>query len=236
MPENQTSTTELTSQYVAQVTGDLERNVKEQERIAADIASLQERLLALQHDRKVLVTMREALGGGRPAAAETATAVPSVPKQKKAPAATAKKTPAKKTTTSRKTTAARKTSAAKEAAGKGTSDKGTAGKKSAGGKDTGGKDTGGKPAAKTPGIPARPSLVDLIRTHLEEQKEPRSAAEIATALTAAHPDRTIRTTVVRTSLENLVARSSAHRNKQGTSVFYTAATGPAAEPAAATTA
>ncbi|MFE9680596.1 hypothetical protein [Streptomyces sp. NPDC006285] len=219
MPENQTSTTELTSQYIAQVTSDLERNTKEQDRIAADITALQEQLLALQHDHTVLVTMQDALGGARPASgtAKTAPSVPSQasapakqPKQarqqaketkeatKKAPAATAKKTVAKKPVT--KKPAAR------------------------------------KPAAKAPNTTAQPSLVDLIRTHLEQQKEPRSAAEITTALTAAHPDRTIKTTVVRTTLENLVARSSAHRNKQGTSVFYTATTGSAAEPEPAATA
>jgi len=45
----------------------------------------------------------------------------------------------------------------------------------------------------------------------------------SSALTQAHPDRTIKTTVVRTTVEGLVARSHAHRTKQGSSVFYTAA-------------
>lgn len=58
MPETTTPATELTSQYAAQVTGDLERNVKEQERITADIASLQQQLAALQHDHTVLVNTR----------------------------------------------------------------------------------------------------------------------------------------------------------------------------------
>jgi len=55
--------------------------------------------------------------------------------------------------------------------------------------------------------------------------------QITTALTQAHPDRTIKTTVVRTTLENLVAKSRVHRTKQGSSVFYTAAATP--EPATA---
>ncbi|MDQ1041009.1 chemotaxis protein histidine kinase CheA [Streptomyces sp. V3I8] len=236
MSDHQTSTTELTSQYIAQVTSDLERNTKEQDRIATDITALQEQLSALQHDHTVLVNMQQALGGTPSAAAAAVAPVPSqasapekrtrAPKQTKqvqqakavqetkpkktAPAATAKKTVAKKTEA--KKTDAKKTAVKKPAAG--------------------------KPAATATGTAAQPSLVDLIRTHLEEQKEPRSAAEITTALTAAHPDRTIKTTVVRTTLENLVARSSAHRNKQGTSVFYTATTAPAAaaepETAAAT--
>ncbi|MEU5703571.1 hypothetical protein [Streptomyces aurantiacus] len=200
MPENQTSTTELTSQYFAQVTSDLERNTKEQDRIAADISALQEQLLALQHDHTVLVNMQQALGGARPVTGTTK-AAPSVPSQASARTKQAKST--KPTKPARKKTAA--VTDAKKTAVK-------------------------QPAAKAPRTAAQPSLVDLIRTHLEEQSEPRSAAEITTALTAAHPDRTIKTTVVRTTLENLVARSSAHRNKQGSSVFYTATTEPAAEP------
>jgi hypothetical protein len=204
MPENQTSTTELTSQYFEQVTSDLERNTKEQDRIAADISALQEQLLALQHDHTVLVNMQQALGGARPATGTTK-AAPSVPSQ--ASARTKQAKPAKSVKQAKKKTAA--VTDAKKPAVK-------------------------QPSAKAPKTAAQPSLVDLIRTHLEAQSEPRSAAEITTALTAAHPDRTIKTTVVRTTLENLVARSSAHRNKQGSSVFYTAAAAePAAEPQAA---
>ncbi|GGM21942.1 hypothetical protein GCM10010129_77870 [Streptomyces fumigatiscleroticus] len=66
----------------------------------------------------------------------------------------------------------------------------------------------------------KPTLVGLIRGYLAEHPEPSSAAEITTALSAAHPDRVIKTTVVRTTLEGLVARSSAQRIKQGHAVFY----------------
>jgi hypothetical protein len=41
----------------------------------------------------------------------------------------------------------------------------------------------------------------------------------------------VKTTVVRTTLEGLVAKSHAHRTKQGSSVFYT--TVAASEPAPA---
>ncbi|PAZ10477.1 hypothetical protein CLM62_40665 [Streptomyces sp. SA15] len=88
-----------------------------------------------------------------------------------------------------------------------------------------------KPAAKNAAAKTdQPTLVELIRRHLAEQNEPRSAAEIATALGQAHPERGIKTNVVRTTLENLVARAQAQRTKQGTSVFYTTANlpGPAA--------
>ncbi|MGW4108707.1 hypothetical protein ACWEGV_37995, partial [Streptomyces sp. NPDC004976] len=62
MSENATAATDLTSQYTAQVAGDLDRNVKEQERVTAEIASLQEQLTVLQHDHTILVNMQQALG------------------------------------------------------------------------------------------------------------------------------------------------------------------------------
>ncbi|EGG48304.1 regulatory protein [Streptomyces griseoaurantiacus M045] len=66
-----------------------------------------------------------------------------------------------------------------------------------------------------------PTLVDLVREHLTGQSEPRSAAEITTALEQMHPERTVKTTVVRTTLEGLVAKNQAQRTKQGKSVYYT---------------
>ncbi|MET7346756.1 hypothetical protein [Streptomyces mirabilis] len=190
--------TELTSHYIAQVTGDLERNAKEQERVAAEIEALQEQLRALKHDHTVLVNMQDALGGPSPAPGAEAAATPSVPHQ---------------------ASAEPKQSKGKKAAATGA--KKTASK---------------KPAAKTSPVKAstaaaKPTLVELIRGHLEKQTEPRSAAEITTALTQAHPDRSVKTTVVRTTLEGLVAKSHAHRSKQGSSVFYTTAV--TSEPAPA---
>ncbi|KPI19576.1 hypothetical protein OK006_9874 [Actinobacteria bacterium OK006] len=182
--------TELTSQYIAQVTGDLERNAKEQERVGAEIEALQEQLLALRHDHTVLVNMQDALGGPGSTPGAEAAAAPSVPHQ---------------------VSAEPKQSKGKKAAATGA--KKTAPK---------------KPAAKASSVKAstaaaKPTLVELIRGHLEKQTEPRSAAEVTTALTQAHPDRSVKTTVVRTTLEGLVAKSHAHRTKQGSSVFYTTA-------------
>ncbi|MFD8220700.1 hypothetical protein ACFV2U_45280 [Streptomyces sp. NPDC059697] len=186
---NSSHATELTSQYIAQVTGDLERNTKEQERIGQEIEALQEQLHALQHDHTVLVNMQQALGSANPAAeADTATA-PSVPHQASAEPKQSK--PKKVSATSAKKTASKKPAAK-------------------------------APSAKASTAATKPTLVDLIRGHLEKEGAPRSAAEITTALTQAHPDRSMKTTVVRTTLEGLVAKSHAHRTKQGSSVFYTA--------------
>ncbi|WP_328831785.1 hypothetical protein OHT77_31470 [Streptomyces sp. NBC_00252] len=196
MSESAVVATGLTSQYIAQVAGDLESNFKEQERIGAEIAALQEQLTALQQDHSVLVNIQQALGvthepDGPSAAAESA-AVPS-PQQKTEAASPGKRR-------ARKTTAVRETTAKKPAAHKPTHTTGTA--------------------------KARPTLVELIRRHLAEQNEPRSAAEISTALSQAHPERGIKTKVVRVTTEGLVAKSQAQRTKQGASVFYTAPAAP----------
>ncbi|MCK8438496.1 hypothetical protein G3I77_37525 [Streptomyces sp. D2-8] len=200
MPETTTPSTELASQYIAQVTGDLEANLKEQERIGAEIASLQGQLAALQHDHSVLVSMQQALGIAQApteSAAESKSGMVPSPRRKKAGSPGGGKQKARKSTAAPVKKAARKPAASR---------------------------TDSVKAA------AAPTLVELIRQHLTEQKEPRSAAEISTALGEAHPDREIAPKVVRVTLEGLVAKSQAERSKQGRSVFYTA---PAAEPTAA---
>ena len=62
----------------------------------------------------------------------------------------------------------------------------------------------------------------------------RQALPAATALATAHPDRNIAATVVRGTLENLVAKGQAERSRQNRSVFYrlpgTAGTSTPAEP------
>ncbi|MDN3029670.1 hypothetical protein [Streptomyces sp. S.PB5] len=92
-----------------------------------------------------------------------------------------------------------------------------------------GADSGYGPLGGAVGVQRRiqnqPTLVSLIRAYLAQQSEPCSAAEVASALSEGHPDRIIKTTVVRTTLEGLVARSTAQRLKQGHSVFYTSLEG-----------
>ncbi|MFF8908627.1 hypothetical protein [Streptomyces olivaceoviridis] len=196
MPESAGPVTELTSQYVSQVTNDLEHNLKEQERITAEIAVLQEQLATLQHDHGTLLNMRQALGLAAPAGRAV---VPA---------------PRKKSGGTRRADD-RKPAAAKPVAKK-TATKKPVAKKAAT------KATAGKPAATkaAPSEPAQPTLIELVRRHLAEQTEPRSAAEVSEALVQAYPERGIQRKVVRTTLENLVAKNGAQRTKQGTSVFY----------------
>ncbi|MFJ8364592.1 hypothetical protein [Streptomyces sp. NPDC093984] len=191
-----TAGSELTSQYAAQVISDLERNAKEQERISAEIAALQEQLAALQHDHSVLIQVQQVLGLSptpvQPAAAPSSATVPAPRKKAAAEPAAGKRTRAKKAAGTQDATTSKKPAAKKP--------------------------TNKAAAAKT----AQPTLVELVRSHLTEQSEPRSAAEVATALGQAHPERGIKATVVRTTLEGLVAKNQAQRTKQGSSVFYTA--------------
>ncbi|MFE1045823.1 hypothetical protein ACFW5S_08195 [Streptomyces olivaceus] len=263
------SATELASQYSTRVTDDLERNVKEQERVSTEITVLQQQLAALQHDHALLVNMQQALGiTSPPAQSVTAPKSPdegaTVPAPRDgAPTGTA----AGKRSRSRKAaSSAKRPSTPKPSAGKAATKKPAAGKaskpaatttakataKTAGpaaesdartsGKTTGkpakpavkntrapkAARTAAKPAARTAQASDRPTLVELVRHHLAGQSEPRSAAEVTTALGETHPERTVKTTVVRTTLEGLVARNQAQRSKQGTSVYYTVADAPGA--------
>lgn len=199
------TTTEVASQYAAQVAGDLERNTKEQERIGADIATLQEKLTALQHDHSVLMNIQQALANTvPPPAAETA--VPSPRKKRAAESAGAGRSQTEKSTTSRGRTSAKKPAAKKARASK-------------------------APAKATAVKSDAPTLVELVRRHLAAQSEPRSAAEVSAGLNQAHPERAVQITVVRNTLEGLVAKQHAQRTKQGSSVYYTATGG--SEPVAA---
>jgi hypothetical protein len=207
MSETTTQTNGVTSQYVAQVASDLERNLKEYDRIAAEVAVLQEQLASLEKDRAVLLNVQQALGvesastSAAPAVEHTA-AVPAP--RKKASADTSRQSKAKKP----------------EAAAPKAADKQTASRKAS---------PKAAPKAAPQAAPKadQPSLVTLVREHLAGQSEPRSAAEVAQSLGQQHPERGIKTTVVRTTLEGLVAKNRAQRSKQGSSVFYTSPEAPA---------
>ncbi|KUL64176.1 hypothetical protein [Streptomyces sp. NRRL S-1521] len=195
-------------QYAAQVAADLEANRKEQERISAEVAALTEQLQVLESDHALLVNMQQALGANGTDGAPAGAAKKAASRAKAAP----KSQRAKKAGTPRKKKSAAPATPPAKAAGKSAA-------KSTATKSTTAKATPKVPAARTP----EPTLGELIRDHLAGQSEPRSSAEIASALAEAHPDRTIKTTVVRTTVEKLVAKSQVQRTRQGSSVFYSAA-------------
>ncbi|MFI5972514.1 BlaI/MecI/CopY family transcriptional regulator [Streptomyces sp. NPDC051452] len=229
MPENTAPVTELASHYVNQVAADLDQNVKEQERIAADITALQGQLATLQRDHSVLVSMQQALGVAAPVGTSAEPQSPVVPSPRKKSAAESGKRRATKAAPAARSQQPKKPSAKKTVAKAATQSAAkTVEKATTQPVDK----AAAKAAAKTAAAKtAQPTLVELVRAHLAEQSEPRSAAEVAEALGQAHSDREIQTKVVRTTLENLVARNAAQRSKQGSSVFYTV-TGSAESTAA----
>ncbi|WP_432180609.1 hypothetical protein [Streptomyces sp. NBC_00063] len=183
----------LKSQYSAQVDADLERNAKEQERVTAELAALQEQLHTLDHDRTLLVGMRDALTG--PGVAPVAEEAPAAPKAESPVELPKARKP-------KGESAAPKQRAKKEA-----------GKKPAAKK---------APTAAQPRTPGSPTLRELVLNLITTSTEPRSAAEVTTTLAESHPERKAGGTVVRNTLESLVARGQAERTKQNKSVFYTA--------------
>ncbi|WP_031517839.1 hypothetical protein [Streptomyces sp. NRRL F-5123] len=189
----------LKSQYLAQIQADLERTAEEKERIAGELAALQEKLTSLEQDHALLVGVQQAL-----IASSTAPEQDEVPVTAGAPEAPQAVVPGP-----------RKPEKAPRASGRATRRTRTAAGDSTG--------TNSAPA---------PTLVELVVADLTGRSEPRSAAEVATALSQAHPGRTIQTTVVRNTLEALVAKGQAQRSKQGRSVYYSAAGNPA--PSAST--
>ncbi|MGW7072061.1 BlaI/MecI/CopY family transcriptional regulator [Streptomyces sp. NPDC054855] len=202
MSDVQPETAGVQAQYATRVAEDLESNRKEQERVGAELAALQQQLQTLEDDHAVLLSMQQALGSSA------------------APTTTAKAT-ASRASTGKKAVPAPRASANSGAARtkKPTSAKAKNTEKT---KDKAAKSAPKATAKKSAETTAGPTLVELIGNHLSRQKEPRSAAEITGALSQELPDRTIKTTVVRTTVEGLVAKGRAQRTKQGSSVFYTA--------------
>ncbi|MER6265939.1 hypothetical protein [Streptomyces sp900105755] len=188
--------TELASEYSARIARDLEINAQEQDRLATEIAALEEQLRAVRENRAVLERLQQALTPQAPASASAPGSVPaSAPGSATADVDTDAVVPHQRT----------------------------------------------EPAPNRRTVPKqgppepKPSLVEAVHAYLAEQREPRSATDVAEAIRAAQPGRTIKTTVIRTTLENLVARNRVRRTKQGRAVFYTlsATDGPEAPEAGA---
>ncbi|MFF8481076.1 BlaI/MecI/CopY family transcriptional regulator [Streptomyces antibioticus] len=84
---------------------------------------------------------------------------------------------------------------------------------------------------------ATPTLRHLVVSYLSEEGAPRSALEVTAALAEAHKNRPVKITVVRSTLEAMVAKGHVRRTRQGRSVYYTttaaAAASTGSEPATA---
>ncbi|MCX5263055.1 hypothetical protein [Streptomyces sp. NBC_00199] len=244
MADNHDETTSLRPLYAARLAEDLKHNTEEQERLSSEVTALQEKLESLRHDHALLVNMQQALGDAEKAGEAAATSAPtaSVPRQaaptaaqggepkkkvrarkaaSSAKAASSPKasTPAKTTSSAKATSSAKPASSAKSAP----SSKASAASKSASAPAVK-KAPVAKPASKAGD---GPTLRDLVVGHLTREGEPRSALEVTDALTGAHPERGVKITVVRSTLEALVAKGQVRRSKQGKSVFYSTESVPA---------
>ncbi|MEU1371561.1 hypothetical protein ABZ454_36325 [Streptomyces sp. NPDC005803] len=88
-------------------------------------------------------------------------------------------------------------------------------------------DASGQPVTQAPREStksSKPTLVDLVCSYLSGQSEPRAAGEVTEDIAKKHPDRQVKITVVRATLESLVAQGRVRRNRQGRSVFYSSTT------------
>ncbi|MCQ8193803.1 hypothetical protein [Streptomyces rugosispiralis] len=186
--------TNLKSQYASQITADLEHNTAEHERLSSEITALQQQLLVLENNRALLLGMRQSLGDEAAGDVPENTGVSGSENGASAAPKSAERSPSRKP---RKKT------------------------DTAGGKRKG-TESGGNRTKRVREAGA-PTLRALIHGDLVQHGEPRSAAEVTAALTQALPDREIKGTVVRGTLESLVAKGEAHRTKQRRSVLYSAA-------------
>ncbi|MBP8533731.1 hypothetical protein [Streptomyces sp. MK37H] len=191
----------LKSQYAAQVAADLERNYAEHERLSSEIVALQEQLAVLEDNRALLLSMRQTLGGDAAGGATENGGVSG---------------------------SGDGSSAQREVAALSATRKARKKANAAGGKRKRAEPGESRPRRQRVRESGVPTLRELVSNDLAQHGEPRSAAEVTAALSKALPDREIKPTVVRGTLESLVAKGQAHRTKQKKSVFYSAATTDAA--------
>jgi membrane protein involved in colicin uptake len=251
MADNHDETTSLRPLYAARLAEDLKHNTEEQERIGSEVVALQEKLESLRHDHALLLTMQQALGAAGQAAEAASASAPtaSVPRQA-APAAAQDAEPKKKARARKSTSSPKAESPVKaesspkaESSVKATSSAKSASASKAAAASKPAPKPASKPTAKKASAPAAkkapaakqtprnsdgPTLRDLVVGHLTREGEPRSALEVTDALTGSHPERGAKITVVRSTLEALVAKGQVRRSKQGKSVFYSTESVPAA--------
>jgi Fe2+ or Zn2+ uptake regulation protein len=220
---NEPDNTHIQDRYARQIADDLEANTKEQEETRAQMAELQERLDQLTQDHAWLSGVQGTLAEkptapqppaeASPESAEThpvdAAPPPAVPepRQAKKTAGKARKSRAKAAVAEPATAPPAEPSASTPAESK-VSPAGAKAK--------------GEP-------PLRTLILGLLRQH----REPRLASEVVAELVEKYPTRVVNTQadtqVVRNALQALVLKGVAERDKQGNSVFYTAAQEDAAE-------
>ncbi|MFG2975440.1 hypothetical protein ACGFYY_20975 [Streptomyces sp. NPDC048331] len=205
------SVTRVKDDYARQIAADLAANRAAQEERRTELDRLQQELSELEQGEKVLLRMQDALG----VAAQPTTAQPggrgtkpaAVPSARTASKATKKTPQSPPVVASAPAPAAAAVKAPRPRKAPATTGTGTG--------------TGtGTASRKVKEAAAGPSWLELITAVLAGRTEPRSAAEVAEAVGAAHPTRKVQATVIRNTLEQGVARGLLERSKQGRSVYY----------------
>ncbi|MFE4692718.1 hypothetical protein ACFRH6_22045 [Streptomyces sp. NPDC056749] len=206
MSEN-TPTSGISADYAQRITDDLAANRSEQDRARAELTRLQDELIQLEEGEQILVKMQEVLG----------TSEKPAPRKNKARKASVSVPAARR---AKSGTAAGKAASTPKSRAR-------AGEKASNVKTTASRTAAPKGAAE-------PTWRELVTGYLADQREPKSAAEVAAALTEAHPQRTTQVTVVRNTLEQGVAHGLLERSKQGRSVYYSPVSAADLETAAGT--
>jgi len=193
----------LQSEYEAKLAADLEQNGKERERVTSQLDALAAELQVLEQNRTLLLSVQQAVGVGGAKAAKARAEVPTGSAEERAagkgkpvaPRQRAAKVPAAREANGRKASKVVKPLASSGRV---------------------------KPAKAGPGGNGdrKPSLVQLVRDQVTGSHEPRSAAEVAVAVSARHPERSANVNGVRMALESLVAKAVVQRSQQGRAVFY----------------
>ncbi len=199
------TTRSLRPDYEARLAADLQR-------ITAQIAELNEQLRTLEQDRAMLLSMQRTVSEEhQPTTDQAQPAGPSTGTTELAPSETAASAKGSARVPAARTEQGRKKSRTARAATT------RAARKPAGG-----------------GAAAKPTTTELVREYVAGVTEPKSAAEVAQAISTAHPSLKINANAVRMGLEALVAKGLAERVPQGRSVYYGPAAHIAAEPATST--
>ncbi|MEU0134549.1 hypothetical protein ABZ172_11010 [Streptomyces sp. NPDC006296] len=206
MSEN-TPTSGISADYAQRIEDDLAANRSEQDRARAELTRLQDEIAQLEEGERILVRMQDVLGDAVKSASRAGKgrrAPASVPAARSAGGGAAAKK--RGSTPKSGARAGQRSDAGRTASSRKVSSKGTGG----------------------------PTWRELVTSYLAGQREPKSAAEVAAALTEAHPQRSPQVTVVRNTLEQGVAHGLLERSKQGRSVYYSPVSAPDLDTAAVT--
>ncbi|MGV9253611.1 hypothetical protein [Streptomyces sp. NPDC003697] len=217
---DETSATTIQDRYAQQVTADLEKNRAEQQEVTTQLQLLQTRLEQLRSEETWLAGVQASLAG--PGGAQD-----SSPADDGAECGSSE-TPEQASLPQQLGRGRKKV--AQPAGGRRTAQKRTAAEtatKKVTAKKTSAQAAGAKSAVSTA---ATPALGVLLKAILDGHAgEPRTALEIGEELERRYPERARNVTIVRNTLERLVAKGEIERTRQKRTVLYSSTDRSAAQ-------